>query len=170
MTADPGQLRLVEPSPNGHHPAARPQRRRPGWAAVRPPRLLRGLPATGLGLLRGLPASGLGLVRGLPASGLELARIGLGRSQVAPDKGDKRFTDPAWQQNRLYRAIMQTYLHLGSQAEGLADHLGVEGMNAERARPSTSSPGTRTRPGWRPPSTTRYSTWWPATSWCTRAP
>ncbi len=134
MTADPGQLRLVEPSPNGHHPAARPQRRRPGWAAVRPPRLLRGLPATGLGLLRGLPASGLGLVRGLPASGLELARIGLGRSQVAPDKADKRFTDPAWQQNRLYRAIMQTYLHLGSQAEGLADHLGVEGMNAERAR------------------------------------
>ena len=32
-----------------------------------------------------------------PGAGLELLRIGLGRSQVAPEKRDKRFADQAWQ-------------------------------------------------------------------------
>ena len=35
--------------------------------------------------------------RARPASAVELLRIGLGKSQVEPDKGDKRFADPAWQ-------------------------------------------------------------------------
>jgi polyhydroxyalkanoate synthase len=44
------------------------------------------------------------------ALGRELVAIGQGRSEVAPVKGDKRFTDPAWQGNPLLKRTMQAYL------------------------------------------------------------
>ena len=74
------------------------------------------------------------LLRGASGAGRELLRVGLGKSEVAPDKRDKRFADPAWRENRVYRAVMQTYLYLGSGVDGVVDDLGVEGVNAERAR------------------------------------
>ena len=37
--------------------------------------------------------------------GLELTRIALGLSGVAPAKGDRRFTDPAWTSNPVFRMI-----------------------------------------------------------------
>ena len=40
----------------------------------------------------------------------ELAKIVVGRSAVAPAKGDRRFADPAWNANPIYRRIEQTYL------------------------------------------------------------
>jgi polyhydroxyalkanoate synthase subunit PhaC len=122
MTTARGKAPLTETSPNGDHPVdSRPEGQAAGRPAVRLP---------GWTALRRSP----GMLLGLPASGLELARIGLGRSQITPEKGDKRFADPVWQQNPAYRMLMQTYLHLGSQTEDLADNLGIEGMNAERAR------------------------------------
>ncbi|MNO68112.1 Poly-beta-hydroxybutyrate polymerase [compost metagenome] len=42
--------------------------------------------------------------------GLELTSILFGRSELQPQKGDKRFTDPAWQKSPLYRRYLQTYL------------------------------------------------------------
>jgi hypothetical protein len=39
-----------------------------------------------------------------------LVAIGQGRSEVAPVKGDKRFTDPAWQGNPLLKRTVQAYL------------------------------------------------------------
>ncbi len=46
------------------------------------------------------------------ASGLgtELGRIIAGSSQVAPDRRDRRFADPAWTQNPLLRRAVQAYL------------------------------------------------------------
>ena len=70
----------------------------------------------------------------VPEMGLELLKIGLGTSEVAPGKGDKRFADPAWQQNPMFRATMQTYLTLGSGADAYVDRLGLEDMNVERTR------------------------------------
>ena len=74
------------------------------------------------------------LLRSVPETGAELLRIGLGKSQVAPEKGDKRFTDPAWRENPLFRATMQAYLSLGSRADSYVDDLGIEGTNGERVR------------------------------------
>ena len=37
--------------------------------------------------------------------GVELTRIAWGLSDVAPAKGDRRFTDPAWTSNPLFRMI-----------------------------------------------------------------
>ena len=76
----------------------------------------------------------LTLVRDTPGAARELLRIALGKSQVAPEKGDKRFADPAWQENPLYRRAMQTYLYYGSRVDPFIDSLGIEGLNRERAR------------------------------------
>ncbi len=74
------------------------------------------------------------LLRDAPDAALELLRIGLGKSEVAPPKGDKRFTDPAWRENPVFRAYMQAYLYFGSRVDPYVDDLGIEGANAERAR------------------------------------
>lgn len=42
--------------------------------------------------------------------GLAMKDVLLGRSEIAPDPADKRFLDPTWDQNPLYRRYMQTYL------------------------------------------------------------
>src|SRR5260370_21323009 len=42
--------------------------------------------------------------------GLDLTRIAWGRSDVAPAKGDRRFTDPAWTSNPVFRVIQKSYL------------------------------------------------------------
>jgi polyhydroxyalkanoate synthase subunit PhaC len=42
--------------------------------------------------------------------GLELTRIAWGLSDVAPAKGDRRFADPAWTSNPVFRMLQQSYL------------------------------------------------------------
>ncbi|HKV53149.1 MAG TPA: alpha/beta fold hydrolase [Candidatus Binataceae bacterium] len=46
----------------------------------------------------------------LPRFAADLLNIVLGRSEIAPDPADKRFTDTAWTENPLYRVMMQSYL------------------------------------------------------------
>ena len=41
---------------------------------------------------------------------LELKNVVLGQSPMEPDAGDRRFADPTWSQNPLYKRYMQTYL------------------------------------------------------------
>ena len=144
---------------NGHHPAAPVRARR---TARRPPRSMQDLADTAAQLAGGAaaapgpgPFAGLGisdaigavrflgqqavrepltLVRDTPGAARELLRIALGKSQVAPEKGDKRFADPAWRDNPLYRRLLQTYLYYGSRVDPFVDSLGIEGVNRERAR------------------------------------
>ncbi len=42
--------------------------------------------------------------------GLELKNVVLGSSELKMDEGDKRFADPAWSQNPLYKRYLQSYL------------------------------------------------------------
>jgi polyhydroxyalkanoate synthase len=42
--------------------------------------------------------------------GLELKNVLLGSSTLQPESDDRRFADPAWSQNPLYRRYLQTYL------------------------------------------------------------
>ena len=74
------------------------------------------------------------LLRSGPKVGLQFLQIGLGKSEVAPEKGDKRFADPAWRDNPLFRTTMQAYLALGSELDVFIDNLGLEGVEAERMR------------------------------------
>jgi polyhydroxyalkanoate synthase subunit PhaC len=68
------------------------------------------------------------------ALGTELAKIAGGRSQVAPDRRDRRFADPAWSQNPLLRRTMQAYLASGQSAERLLAGADLDWRDAERLR------------------------------------
>ena len=49
----------------------------------------------------------------------DLARIGVGRSEIAPDDKDRRFSEEAWSRNPLFKRTLQTYLAAGAAARGL---------------------------------------------------
>jgi len=49
----------------------------------------------------------------------ELAGIATGSSQIAPQRADRRFSDPAWTTNPLLRRTVQTYLALSQVSEDL---------------------------------------------------
>src|SRR5262249_30998721 len=51
----------------------------------------------------------------------ELGRIATGNSELAPDVKDKRFADPAWKENVVYRALAQCYLAWGGALNRFVD-------------------------------------------------
>ncbi len=62
----------------------------------------------------------------------ELARIGLGRSELAPHDKDRRFREPGWSHNPLLRGAVQGYLALGTAARGLVDDAELEWGDRQR--------------------------------------
>ena len=68
--------------------------------------------------------------------GVEIGRVLLGRSELAPSPRDRRFTDPAWSQNPLFRRLVQAYLAAAGTLDALVDDLDshVEDRLAEQAR------------------------------------
>lgn len=64
----------------------------------------------------------------------ELGRITLGVSDVAPQRRDRRFADPAWTGNPIYRRIMQSYLATSEMAEGLVQDIPMGWQDAERMK------------------------------------
>jgi polyhydroxyalkanoate synthase subunit PhaC len=145
MSTPRGKAPLTETTPNGRKRAARVSKDLTKGAAQPPVQAEApkpGILSLGLreaaGTLRFMGQAAmrhpLALMQTMPDMSLELMRIGLGKSDVAPDKGDKRFADPAWQQNPLFKMTMQTYLTYSAGADAYVDHLGLPGMGAERLR------------------------------------
>src|SRR5271163_640731 len=67
--------------------------------------------------------------------GVELTRIAWGLSDAAPAKGDRRFTDPAWTSNPVFRMIQQSYLASAQALDRIVAAMGDgRGGSAERAR------------------------------------
>jgi polyhydroxyalkanoate synthase len=68
--------------------------------------------------------------------GLELTRIAWGLSDVAPAKGDRRFADPAWTSNLVFRMIQQSYLASAAAMERIVSEMGDgrDDTRAEQAR------------------------------------
>ena len=63
----------------------------------------------------------------------ELGRTALGRSELQPARGDRRFGDRAWQDNWLLHRLMQSYLAVGEAVDGL-----ISDAQAGLARPSAA--------------------------------
>src|ERR1700758_4583890 len=84
----------------------------------------------GLGLVR-RPGRVLARAGGLTA---ELARAAAGRSETAPAKGDRRFTDAAWEGNWILRRLLQSYLAVGETLDGLISDAEVDWRTERRAR------------------------------------
>jgi polyhydroxyalkanoate synthase subunit PhaC len=68
------------------------------------------------------------------ALGRELGAIAVGRSDIAPAKGDKRFADPAWAGNPLLKRTMQAYLAANKTVDQLFSDAQLDWRDAERMR------------------------------------
>jgi len=64
----------------------------------------------------------------------ELRRIATGECELSPDAKDKRFADPAWQENGPYRALLQAYVAWARALDRMVDELELDATAAERAR------------------------------------
>jgi polyhydroxyalkanoate synthase subunit PhaC len=66
--------------------------------------------------------------------GAELARVAAGRSAVAPARGDRRFTDPAWDKNWILRRVLQGYLATTQAVDGVITDAQVDWRAERQAR------------------------------------
>lgn len=64
----------------------------------------------------------------------ELGKLAAGRSKLAPEPGDRRFSDPAWRENSFYSGLMQSYLAMSEAMEHYAEHAGLTPKQSERAQ------------------------------------
>ena len=64
--------------------------------------------------------------------GLELKNVMFGQSQLRPEEGDRRFADPAWSQNPLYRRYLQTYLAWRKELHDWIEHSSLSEQDASR--------------------------------------
>ena len=98
-----------------------------------------GLPSVG-GLVRGLAftlAQARPVRREATRLARDCARIARGTDEHLPSPRDKRFADPAWSLNPVYRRLSQAYLAAGDAASRLVDDLEAQGRDwhdVERAR------------------------------------
>jgi len=67
----------------------------------------------------------------------ELVRIAVGRSEIAPAKGDRRFTDPAWTANPAYHRLEQAYLAWAAAVRSLVDESRGKQQDPRRAERAT---------------------------------
>ena len=64
----------------------------------------------------------------------DLAKIAAGKSDYAPAKGDKRWSDPAWEENPLYRRLEQAYLALCATVDRAIDEADLDVKSDLRGR------------------------------------
>jgi polyhydroxyalkanoate synthase subunit PhaC len=64
----------------------------------------------------------------------ELGSVAAGRSHRAPGRADKRFTDPAWEQNPLLHRIMQGYLAAAETADELLADADLDWRDHDKMR------------------------------------
>jgi len=64
----------------------------------------------------------------------EEARVLAGKSELIPAKEDRRFADPTWSENPLYRRGLQTYLAAHKELNDWVDYLDLDHQDAERVR------------------------------------
>ncbi|HET7015205.1 MAG TPA: alpha/beta fold hydrolase [Streptosporangiaceae bacterium] len=64
----------------------------------------------------------------------QLADVAAGRSEIAPARGDTRFTDPAWQHNPLYRRLGQAYLATANAITDAVDAADLDWKRSAQAK------------------------------------
>ena len=72
--------------------------------------------------------------RRLGSLAAEIAKAAVGRSTIAPDTRDRRFTDPAWTQNPVLHRVLQAYLAATATAGRLVTDADLGRRDELRAR------------------------------------
>jgi len=85
-------------------------------------------------LARVAAGSPLKLARAGAEFSSELAQVVVGKSSVAPEPGDRRFSHQAWTDNPLYKRLGQSYLSWRRTVYALIDDLDLDESSAMRAR------------------------------------
>lgn len=70
----------------------------------------------------------------LGAYGKEVFDIVRGKSEIAPDRKDRRFQDPTWKYNPLYKYTMQSWLAMRKGFDGWIADSGVDEADKVRAK------------------------------------
>jgi polyhydroxyalkanoate synthase len=91
-------------------------------------------PGPAVKVAAGLARRPRGVARRAAGLTTELARAATGRSKLAPAGGDRRFADPAWQENWLLRELLQSYLAVGETVDGLIEDAAVDWRTQLQAR------------------------------------
>src|SRR4030088_1566178 len=84
-----------------------------------------------LGSLRRQPGQTVGRAANTT---LELGKIVVGRSEIAPSKGDRRFADPAWSDHPGFRRTMQSYLLMSSTLQKLVEDADLDWKSKQQTR------------------------------------
>src|SRR4051812_8555665 len=95
-----------------------------------------GIPSV-VGVLKGIGAALAQpgpVTRGVGRLARDWASIARGTGEHLPSPRDKRFSDPAWSLNPLYRRIAQGYLARGTQLDRLARGVRLSGAGGRGAR------------------------------------
>jgi polyhydroxyalkanoate synthase len=114
-------------------PGTRGAKRRFGASSFAGPRVRDALSTSARVGLQALKQPAL-LLEQEAALARELISALAGQSELAAPKADKRFSDPAWQSNRLYRGLMQGYVAWGQALQGFVDKSTMDSTNKSRAR------------------------------------
>jgi len=65
---------------------------------------------------------------------VELAKVTVGKSEVAPGRGDRRFADPTWSDHPGYRRLMQSYLAASNTVDSVVEDTDVSWRTKEQLR------------------------------------
>ncbi|MGX5803445.1 alpha/beta fold hydrolase [Bradyrhizobium sp. Arg314] len=63
----------------------------------------------------------------------ELSSIGGGKSELEPQAGDKRFSDPTWKNSALHSGLLKAYLAWGRALDGFVDQTSLDDADKARA-------------------------------------
>ena len=63
-----------------------------------------------------------------------ITRFMSGQTQIRPEAGDRRFSDPQWTDNPFYNAYMQCYLAWAKGMNDMAGFIGLDDVSVKRAR------------------------------------
>jgi poly[(R)-3-hydroxyalkanoate] polymerase subunit PhaC len=64
----------------------------------------------------------------------EFGRVATGSAEIEPPRGDRRFGDPAWRENPVFRRLMQAYLATGNALDGLIRDADLDVQTERRVR------------------------------------
>jgi polyhydroxyalkanoate synthase subunit PhaC len=63
-----------------------------------------------------------------------LGRVTAGRADIEPERGDRRFSDPAWSENPAFRRLMQGYLSVGRTLDAVIRDANLDVQTERRVR------------------------------------
>jgi polyhydroxyalkanoate synthase len=91
-------------------------------------------PGSTVGALVGALARTPGILDRGASLAAQVAAAAIGRSTVEPHRGDRRFADPAWVDNPVYRRLAQAYLAVERAIGDAVEDADIDWSTRERAR------------------------------------